>query len=400
MLNKAGLLAMVIVVGVCVAAHAAESIEITAGFAVGPDESRFAAGLLRLAAQQVPGVVIAYDDATTAQSYGGMDGRFRDHGALTDIVFLYSGRTSLLDEIPGLARAGLIQPVDRLPGYQKHVRPDDIYPNLIDSVEADGHVWAVPVRVCPPCLAVRKDIEATPDSWDRFLAIAGEHQFVRSLDSDMYMLWLTLLAQRGATQFHRGLYDFSEPVFHESFRTIQTLSASCIGETPTPAGIALVTADDIGGASELRAETRLCPFPAADTGDVFHGENVWYVGVSSEVAGTRRRVLAELLGALLSPDVQLEIGKRTYSPPVRPSIAASRAFRAAYPDGSPQAAAAAMTPRLRFRQSGLLAEKTEHIIERAFRSALGSPGSFDETMAEAARQANQVILGHSQEGTQ
>ncbi|MCP4639499.1 MAG: hypothetical protein GY851_03660 [bacterium] len=384
-----GVVAAIALLATIPVAGAQDSTQYTVGHALGSTESMFAGGLTRLAASQLDGVEVAYDDKTT-DSYGRAGVRFDKRDSVADIVFLYAGRTGQLDEVTGLARRGLIQPLDALPGYAQYIRPDDIYPNLLEPVTADGHVWAVPVRVCPPCIVATADASKAVRTWNGLIELAREQTVAYQVKSDPYMLWLTLLAQRGVSQFTSGQYAFDDPVFAECFNQARALLGSGAYEKWDGCAAAIVSPDAFVNRPAFRTEMRHLPLPGGADAPVVYGESTWYVGLSSRVVGEKRKRAAQLLGAMLSETTQRTIGKRTFSPPVRPSLA--RVSGGTSGD-SIRSVMASMTPRLRFRGNGPLVAATEPVVEEAFTKAWSAPGSFGAIMADAAARANAIIVG-------
>ncbi len=365
-------------------------VVLTAGHAVGPTESLYASRLLERAAERIPGVEVAYKEATTV-TFGRSGGRFDETVEPTDLLFVYAGLTQQLDEITFLAREGHIQPLDALPNFSKLLKPEDIYSNLLDAALFSGHLWAIPVRVCPPCLASRTTASFKPKTWEGLVDMTPKTGFVYGHPSDFYMLWLTLTSQRELLPFGHDRYDFSPTGFSEDFQLLSKVYASGQIRNWQGMDVGLVVPDDFASVPGLKTKAVPHALPGREGRVVYPRENSWFISVSGMAVGEKREAAGRILAELLSPPMQLRIAAEAFSPPVRPSIAEGREFRNKYAVGSIQRVLSEMTPRLRFRSPGETRAKAEAIIEEAFLKGLASPANFPVLIAEAEEKANRII---------
>lgn len=97
--------------------------------------------------------------------------------------------------------------------------------------------------------------------------------------------------------------------------------------------------------------------------------------------------------ALTGPEIQMFISTMAYSPPVRPSIAASDEFQKAFPKDTIQRVLSETVPRLVFRKGGPGREEAEKVLEAAFNRCVEEPDNFLPLMSEAVNEANALITG-------
>ena len=171
-------------------------VRVSAGHVMANSASVMTEEFLKHIDQQLPEVEIVYD-ADSRGSFESDSSRLRERTTLSDLVFVYCGISSFVDEIATLAQEGRIQAVDSIEGYKDLIKPDDIYPGLRDAGRWRGQVWAVPIRACTPCLLANRDITLDTSSWITLAKSVTGHRFALALGSDRYALWQSILLQRG-----------------------------------------------------------------------------------------------------------------------------------------------------------------------------------------------------------
>lgn len=369
----------------------AQNVPLVAGHVLGDNESMLAGRMIELASKQVGGGISVEYDSKTTDNYNDAGNRFAARTHLADLVFLYAGSTALLGEIQGLADRGLLQPLDASPGVESILNTTDIYENLLTPVRLNGHLWAMPLRPCPPCLVVETGT-AAPGNWMDMIALAQKNGFRYPLKADPYTVWLSAVFQRGGSLTVAGKYDLSTPVVRNAFGDTQKLFKAAKIKNWAQCRMGIAVPDDFVSAPDLTSRVQPLALPKEGKGEVFTGENTWYVGIASHATGPVREACLKIIAAMMSTPVQMALAEQTCSPPVRPSIVASKPFRDAFAASSPQAVFAEMTPRLVFRKGGSLTAKTEPIIEKAAIEAMGSePDAAISILAKAAAQANDIV---------
>lgn len=363
-----------------------DKVLLRAGHVVGNRGSVMVADLFGQISKQLPGIDVTYDEKSTDQGDG--EDRFRNRQRLADLIFLYAGSTANLDEVSSLAKAGWLQPVDDLPGVSELLQSGDIYENLLEPVSQSGRVWAIPVRVVVPVLAVRREIKLNPGefNWEKFFTLAYSHQATPSADNDYYLLWRTLMEQCGHSPFVNGRVRTPDELSKNNFEKVQTLYGSPDVVRIDSADICLANSDTLADYPQLLTEFNVYPLPALQDETVYCSAWTWYLGISSSLIGVRRDAAAQVILAILSPNVQIEISLATMSTPPLQSIA-----RQLESHDDTMKAIVSTTPRLRFRQPDKLSQLVEVMIEHSFRAALETPDSFRNIMAAAADNANALI---------
>jgi len=180
----------------------------------------------------LPEVAITYDHSLRGKPADPLElNRLLYEERLADVLVVYAGPAKVLNEISGLARAGRIMPLDQIPGAQERLRFDDFYPNVLEPVTFDGHLWALPTRMVVPVLIDHTE-ELDSSTWETFIQSVEETSFGSAAErynlpgklvEDFYLLWRTLLRQSGLQLGQHGLYDLDDPRCWEAFQAIHRL---------------------------------------------------------------------------------------------------------------------------------------------------------------------------------
>ncbi len=387
---------LVVLLGPGLQVQSQVAITITSGYALGTAESVMAEELLKKIASEVGNIEITYLSDTTG-SYGSIKERFSVSRVESDLVFLYAGMTEQIGEIAIAAERDLLQPVDALPDFHSSVKPDDIYQNLLVPAFANGHLWAVPIRLSLPMIVVDEKLESVPQTWADVHSMAKDAGILYTLPRERYMLWLTRLAQQGYRRFESGKYVHSSVHFTDVYHEIQSMLAAGPTNWSEPFSVGVVTSNSLLDIPQLSTGYKFCPIPAEGANDVYWFDAIWYIGVGAHVSGHKREFISKILAGCLSSEIQQVFADVLYSPPVRPSIAKSSLFLQTYKEGTPQRTASEMTERLRFRSGGKLGRDTESIMQAGFETSLSTSG-FEEMYSKLAASCNELIENQEIEG--
>lgn len=340
-----------------------------------------AAALFNEIEQVLPGVKITYDNSLKGKP--AVPDRLLYEERLADLIYVYAGPASVLNEVTGLARAGRIRPLDEIPAIRERLALEDFYENVLEPVRFDGNLWALPVRMVVPVLLDLGEPNLDSTTWDSVIASAeaasfgsGGEQYgdQRALYEDFYLLWRTLIQQSGLKLVEGRTYRLDDPRCEEAFGAVARLFA----RPAEQADIWLASSDaltDLPNALDSLMHT----LPRAQNSDVYCAAWTWYVAVRSDVSDAQVEAIARFLEILLSYEVQVRVMNLSFSVPVRPSIV-QRATRE-MPDYGPLLS---MAERLRFRQPGKFSEQAETVLLKAFQDALHTPEAYQKLIAEAS----------------
>lgn len=386
----ASAVALFSLLGVASETHGQESpIRIAAGHVVSEKGALLTSQLLQRINEQLPEIDVFYDEDIGESP--GSSKRFTRNTRLADLICVYAGSTDALGEINQLVRDGRLQPIDALPDYDDLIQPDDIYANLLEPVTIDGHVWALPIRTVLPILMVDGTAPASIERWSDLLDLANESSFTPALDSDYYMMWLTLLSSQGAVVLSDGTYSVDSPVCGQVFRDIEPLFRRQRPGAFDEATVCLANSDLLTDFPSLLTRMKPTALPVPSEASIYCSSWTWYMAVSADVAGPARRAVVPVLAAILSPPVQMEIALSTYAPPVRPSIVHSEEFQLVIAQNPPLSVLTSMIDRLAFRTGGAGTREAEQVLEQAFGQALRSPARFQAIMHRATLDSNALL---------
>jgi len=371
----------------------AQSIVYSAGFALGSDEALIASGLLKMAAKETEGITVDYFSETNG-SYNNIENRFAQTTRLTDIAFAYIGMTEQLDEISTLRRKGLIQPIDMLPGFSM-LPIRDIYPNLLKPVLADGHVWAIPIRMSPPILFSRRNTSLNFQvfqSWPSIVEASTDNPFVSSRTWDGYFLWLSMLGAENASIFSTNRYLQYTPLHDRAFEQARSLNSFVKKRGWDDAQMGLVVPNDIFNNPFLRTGVDFFSFPGDKTAPIYCGESSWFLVVSANLVGEKKERIAVLLNAALSEEIQLAIARQSFSPPVVESITNSPSFAEMFDETSPQFHFSQAMPRLTFRPGGPSSLAAETKMQAEFENMLHLAPPYKDRYNDIVQELNALYF--------
>lgn len=367
----------------------AQPVVYSAGYALGSDEALIASSLLKMAAKNIEGVTVDYFPETNG-SYANVKDRFSETSRLTDIAFAYAGMTEQLDEISALRRKGLIHPIDTLPGFSA-LPIRNIYPNLLEPVLADGHLWAIPIRVSPPILFSRRDINLSPrafQSWPSIVEASTDNPFVSSRSWDGYFLWLSMLGAENASILSPNGYLQYTPLHGCAFDQARSLNSFVKKRGWDGAHMGLVVPNDIFNNPFLRTEVNFFSFPGDEASPIYCGESSWFLVVSAHLVGEKKDRIVDLLRTALSEEIQLAIARQSFSPPIVESITNSPIFAEMFDETTPQFHFSRAMPRLTFRPSGQSFLEAETKMQAEFENLLRLAPLYEDRFNDIVQELN------------
>jgi len=355
--------------------------EIIVGHIESYDGRRKAAELFREIEQMLPGITIRHDD--TLKGKPAEPDRLLHEERLADLIHVYAGPTSMLNEVAGLARAGRIQPVDVIAGVRERLNLDDLYPNILEPVTFDGHLWAIPIRVVVPVMLDVSESRLDSHTWETLIQSAeagsfgsGGEQYgdKEAMVEEFYLIWRTLMQQSGVNIVTDGRYDLSDPRCLNAFDDVYRLY---VRKVPNPE--IWIGSSDILTDFPQTLDSLVHDLPFLQNGDAYCAAWTWYVAIRADVSGHKLEAILQFLEVMLSSQVQLKLLETSYAVPVRPSLVQHVAG-----DAPQYSTLFSMAERLRFRAPGKFSEKAEYILRQAFAQALETPDAYPELIADAS----------------
>lgn len=368
----------------------AQPVLVYVGHILGGTETQFVERLMAKVSESLkPAFPLAriYVDIQYTDSYCCVKDRFRGRVPMTDVVFVYAGQTAQLSEIYQLAREDRLLPLEDVTDV-RDLRLDDVYPNLLAPVKYFGRTWAVPVRVCPPCLALAKTRAAAPAAWDD-LAREGVRLSIPT-KPEQYLFWRTLVEQRNGLSMGETGFTWDETKVAETLRLTEALTDAAAPVQENPLG-GIVFPDGIINNLRLRRDFAFYPYPVGESDVVYCQENTWYVAVNSNITEEKKPIIGAILQELLKDDIQMFVATLAFSPPVRPSLARSARFNELFGDDAPQKVFSAMVPRLRFRNPQHKRDAAEQCLEERFLRIMETGDTAPGLLSKALTDANEQL---------
>ena len=368
-------------------------VRVSAGHVMANSASVMTGEFLKHIDQQLPDVEIVYD-ADSRDSFESDSSRLRKRSTLSDLVFVYCGISSFVDEIATLAQEGRIQAIDSIEGYKDHIKPDDIYPGLRDAGRWRGQVWAVPVRACAPCLLANRDMTLDTSSWSALAKSVTGHRFALALGSDRYALWQSILLQRGFDPLGEKDPSLDVAPYANALKPVRDMIArgNLIATETGLAEVTIANSDLFADMGTPPAHMQVYPFPSEGPGTLDGMCRNWYLAISSDTLGPARAACLRVIAEILSPNTQMMLANLSYSPTVRPSVAASDEFTTAFPESSPVRTMQDALARTRLTSGDAKRGSAVATMDKAVTAAIEDPAAAETILGDAIREARKVLV--------
>ena len=162
----------------------------------------------------------------------------------------------------------------------------------------------------------------------------------------------------------------------------------------TETGLAEVTianSDVFTDMGALPANMQAFPLPSEGPGTLDGMCRNWYLAISSDAQGPARAACLRVIAEILAPDTQLMLANLSFSPTVRPSVAASDEFDTAFPESSPVRTMQDALARTHLSSGDGKRGSAVATMDKAVSAAIEDPGTAETILGTAIREARRTV---------